>query len=116
MSDRAEPPRVVRTAGAVLLNLNGMVGAGIFALPALLYLNIGSFAPIAVLLFAIPIACVAAIIAKLSTLFERSGGGQLYAETALGKFAGFQAGWLTICASTTGRAANFHVHLLTGDQ
>jgi len=104
-----EPPRVVRTAGAVLLNLNGMVGAGIFALPALLYLNIGSFAPLAILLFAIPIACVAAIIAKLSTLFERSGGGQLYAETALGKFAGFQVGWLTICASTTGRAANFHV-------
>jgi len=109
MSDRAEPPRVVRTTGAVLLNLNGMVGAGIFALPALLYLNIGSFAPVAILLFAIPIACVAAIIAKLSTLFERSGGSQLYAETALGKFAGFQVGWLTICASTTGRAANFHV-------
>ncbi len=109
MSDSVDPPRVVRTAGAILLNLNGMVGAGIFALPALLYLNIGSFAPVAILLFALPIACVAAIIAKLSTLFERSGGIQLYAETALGNFAGFQTGWLIICASTTGRAANFHV-------
>ena len=109
MSDRPQPPRVLGTASAVLINLNGMVGAGIFALPALLYLGIGSFAPIAILLFAIPIACTAAIIAKLSTLFERSGGSQLYAETALGKFAGFQVGWLVICASTTGRAANFHV-------
>ncbi|GAA4643372.1 APC family permease [Pontixanthobacter gangjinensis] len=86
-----------------------MIGAGIFALPALLYLGLGNYAPFAIILFAIPTACLAAVIAKLSTLFERSGGGQLYVETALGKYTGFQVGWFVICASSTGRAANFHV-------
>ncbi len=109
MSDKLAPPRVIGTTAATLLNINGMIGAGIFALPALLYAGLGNFAPFAILLFAIPIACSAAIIAKLSTLFERSGGAQLHISTALGKFAGFQTGWFIICASSTGRAANFHV-------
>lgn len=109
MSSHVKPPRVVGIFSASLLNLNGMIGAGIFALPALLYVGLGNYAPFAILLFAIPLVCVAAIIAKLSTLFERSGGAQLYVETALGKYAGFQVGWFAICGSSTGRAANFHV-------
>jgi amino acid transporter len=109
MTEQVAPPRVVGIVGASLLNLNGMIGAGIFALPALLYVGLGNYAPFAILLFVIPTACLAAVIAKLSTLFERSGGSQLYAETALGKYPGFQVGWFIICASSTGRAANFHV-------
>ncbi|MEP3722878.1 MAG: APC family permease, partial [Parasphingorhabdus sp.] len=109
MTDIIAPPRVVGTMGASLLNLNGMIGAGIFALPALLYVGLDSFAPIAILLFAIPTACLAVSVCKLSTLFDGSGGVQLYVETALGKFTGFQVGWFVICASGTGRAANFLV-------
>ncbi len=109
MTEKLEPPRVVGILGASLLNLNGMIGAGIFALPALLYVGLGGFAPWAILLFAIPTACLAAAASKLSTLFDASGGAQLYVETALGKFTGFQVGWFVICASSTGRAANFHV-------
>ena len=109
MTQKLAPPRVVGILGASLLNLNGMIGAGIFALPALLYIGLGNFAPWAVLLFAIPTACLAAAVCKLSTLFDESGGAQLYVETALGKFTGFQVGWFVICGSSTGRAANFHV-------
>ena len=109
MTEKLVPPRAVGIAGATLLNLNGMIGAGIFALPALLYAGVGSFAPIAILMFAIPTICLALIPAKLSTLFERSGGAQLHVETAMGKYAGYQVGWFVICASSTGRAANFHV-------
>jgi amino acid transporter len=109
MENTKKPPRVVGIAGAVLLNLNGMVGAGIFALPALLYFGLGNFAPVAIFLFAIPVAFTAAILGKLSTLFKRSGGSQLYTETALGKYVGFQVGWFHICGNTAGRAANFHV-------
>lgn len=109
MADKLEPPRVVGIIGASLLNLNGMIGAGIFALPALLYAGLGNFAPWAILLFAIPTACLAVAVCKLSTLFDQSGGAQLYVETAMGKFAGFQVGWFIICGSSTGRAANFHV-------
>ncbi|MEP4873898.1 MAG: APC family permease [Parasphingorhabdus sp.] len=109
MSEALKPPRVLGTVGASLLNLNGMIGAGIFALPALLYVGLGNFAPFAILLFAIPTICLAAACAKLSTVFDQSGGAQLYVETALGKFTGFQVGWFVICASSAGRAANFHV-------
>jgi len=109
MTQKLAPPRVVGVVGASLLNINGMIGAGIFALPALLYAGVGNFAPFAILLFALPLACVALLIGKLSTMFEQSGGGQLYIEKALGKFSGFQVGWFITCASSVGRAANFHV-------
>ncbi len=109
MTQTHMPPRVVGTFGASLLNINGMIGAGIFALPALLYAGVGNFSPFAILLFAIPITCLGLIIGKLSTVFEESGGVQLYVESTLGKFGGFQVGWFVICASGTGRAANFHV-------
>lgn len=109
MTQQLSPPRVVGTLGASLISINGMIGAGIFALPALLYAGVGNFSPFAILLFAIPIACMGLIIGKMSTLFEASGGAQLYVETTLGKFSGFQTGWFIICASGTGRAANFHV-------
>jgi len=109
MTDKLVPPRVVGTLAASLLNINGMVGAGIFALPALLYAGVGNFAPFAILVFAIPTACLALVVAKMSTLFSESGGIQLYVETALGKFTGFEVGWFVFCSSIVGRAASLHV-------
>lgn len=103
------PPRVVGLASAVLINLNGAVGAGIFALPALLYAGAGSFAPLALIGFAIFLVPFVAVGAKLSTLFNQSGGPQLWAEHAFGRIVGFQAGWLTISGNMAARAANFHV-------
>lgn len=104
-----KPPRVIGLWGAILMNLNGAVGAGIFALPALLYAGAGSFAPLSILGFALFYACLIAVPAKLSTLFDQSGGSQLYAQHAFGKFVGFQMGWFVLCANMAGRAANFHV-------
>jgi hypothetical protein len=45
MTEQVAPPRVVGIVGGSLLNLNGMIGAGIFALPALLYVGLGNYAP-----------------------------------------------------------------------
>lgn len=109
MSELKAPPRAIGLGGAILINFNGAVGAGIFALPALLYASVGTLAPLVILIFALFYACTAAIFAKLSTIFEQSGGPQLYAEYTFGKLTGFQAGWLNLCANMTGRAANFHV-------
>ncbi|TWJ08960.1 APC family permease [Altererythrobacter ishigakiensis] len=105
----ATPPRAIGLAGAVLININAAIGAGIFALPALLYAGAGSFAPVAIIGFALAYACLASIVAKLSTMFEQSGGPQLYAEHVFGRFVGFQVGWFVVCANFAGRAANFHV-------
>ena len=105
----AAPPRAIGLGGAVLININAAIGAGIFALPALLYAGAGSFAPVAIIGFAFAYACLAGVFAKLSTMFEQSGGPQLYAEHVFGRFVGFQVGWFVVCANFAGRAANFHV-------
>ena len=109
MDTGRRPPRAIGLAGATLLNLNAVVGAGIFALPALLYAGAGSLAPLAIFAFAALTATSLALFGKLSTLFNQSGGVQLYVEHALGRFAGFQAGLGIIGANTAARAANFHV-------
>ncbi|MEC7400078.1 MAG: amino acid permease, partial [Pseudomonadota bacterium] len=39
------PPRTIGFWGTALFPINGMIGAGIFALPAVLAAGVGSFAP-----------------------------------------------------------------------
>ena len=93
----------------MLINLNAVIGSGIFALPALLYAGTGSMAPIVLLGFAVLVAAPMLVVAKLSTLFDQSGGPELYAERAFGPFAGFQAGLFLLSQNLVARAANFHV-------
>lgn len=104
-----KPPRTVGLAGSILINLNSVVGSGIFALPAVLFTSAGTFAPYAILIFAVFYGCVIAVSAKLSTVFRQSGGAQLYAEHAFGRFAGFEIGLFGVAATSAGSAANFHV-------
>lgn len=109
MSYDEKPPRVVGLGGAILNSLNGVVGSGIFALPALLFAAAGTFSPIAILLFAGLYGSVLAVVAKLSTVFRQSGGAQLYTEHAFGPAVGFQVGWFSLATNIAGAAANFHV-------
>ena len=109
MSQDVKPPRVVGTFGASLMSVNGMIGAGIFALPALLYERTGAFAPWMFLIFGAFFACGTLISAKLATMFKSSGGPQLYVQTAFGPMLGFQVGWLLVIAMAAGRAATLHV-------
>jgi len=103
------PPRAIGLPGAVLINLNGVVGAGIFALPALLYAGAGGFAPLVIIAFAALVAAPLLVVGKLSTLFEESGGPQLYVERAFGPYAGFLTGWAVLGQNLASRAANFLV-------
>ena len=103
------PPRVVGTLGATLMSVNGMIGAGIFALPALLYAKTGLFAPWLFLIFGLLFASITLIAARLATMFRDSGGPQLYAQAAFGPTVGFQVGWLLVIALAAGRAATLHV-------
>lgn len=109
MTEDAKPPRVVGTIGASLMSVNGMIGAGIFALPALLYDKTGAFAPWMFLIFGAFFACGTLISAKLATMFKSSGGPQLYVQAAFGPMLGFQVGWLLVIAMAAGRAATLHV-------
>lgn len=109
MQEAQRPPRVVGKAGAALMSINGMIGAGIFALPALLHAEVGTFAPWLFLLFGLLFASGTLISARLSSMFRMSGGPQLWIQVAYGPFTGFQAGWILVLAMAAGRAATLYV-------
>ena len=103
------PPRTVGFLGSTLFPVNGMVGAGIFALPAVLAAAVGSFAPWLMLLGGILFMPLALVYAWLAARFEHSGGPVLYGEAAFGRFVGFQAGWGRYASNIVTAAANTHV-------
>jgi hypothetical protein len=62
MSEQIAPPRTMGFFGAALLPVNGMIGAGIFALPAVLVAAVGNFAPWMMLLGGILFYGIASIL------------------------------------------------------
>ncbi|MEY2881429.1 MAG: hypothetical protein RLZZ15_3809 [Verrucomicrobiota bacterium] len=89
-------PQLVRALGRwtmIALVLNGIVGSGIFALPANVTRLLGGTALWGYLGAALAMAAIVAVVAELSSQFREAGGPYLYARTALGRFAGVQAGW-----------------------
>ena len=109
VEETTRPPRVVGKLGATLMSVNGMIGAGIFALPALLYAEVGNFAPWMFLIFGMLFAAGILISARLSNMFRSSGGPQLWTQVAFGPFVGFQVGWIMVLAMAAGRAATLYV-------
>lgn len=109
MHEATRPPRVVGKLGATLMSVNGMIGAGIFALPAILYAEVGAFAPWMFLIFGVLYSASILISARLSNMFRSSGGPQLWAQAAFGSFMGFQVGWISVLAIASGRAATLYV-------
>ncbi len=104
-----KPPRTMGLFGASLLPVNGMIGAGIFALPAVLFAAVGNFAPWMLLLGGILFLPLVLVFAWLSARFDHSGGPVLYGEAAFGPFVGFQAGWARYASAIVTVAANTHV-------
>jgi amino acid transporter len=103
------PPRTVGFWGTALFPINGMIGAGIFALPAVLAASVGSFAPWLMLAGGIGFLPLALCYAWLARKFENSGGPVLYGESAFGRFVGFQAGWARYASAIVTAAANTSV-------
>lgn len=102
-------PRTVGWAGTSLLPLNGMIGAGIFALPAILYASVGHFAPWMILLGGLFFFPLVWCFARLAARFDHSGGPILYGKAAFGSFVGFQSGWGRYVSGIVTEAANAHV-------
>lgn len=109
MSEQTVPPRTVGFWGTALFPLNGMIGAGIFALPAVIYAAVGSFAPWMMLIGGVLFMPLALCYAWMATRFDHSGGSVLYGEAAFGRFVGFQAGWARYTSAIVTAAANTHV-------
>lgn len=98
--------------GSAFLVLNGLIGAGIFALPQRMTEQLGNFSPWAFLLFGALMLTIVWCMGELASRFSRTGGPVVYAEAAFGEAASFQTGWLFYLARVTAIAANMHVLLL----
>jgi amino acid transporter len=101
-------PRLLRAVGLVGLTaiaLNGVIGSGIFKLPADVYRLIGPASLTAYLLAAVLVALVVACFAEAGSRSDETGGPYLYARDAFGEFAGFLVGWLFFITRLAATAA-----------
>ena len=101
--------RAIGPIGAALLAFNGIVGAGIFILPGLVFNQFGAFGPWLFPIFGALMLIIVAPLAAVASRFDITGGPVAYVEKAFGAFAGFQAGWLFYIAKLTAMAANVTV-------
>ncbi len=104
--------RDIGLAGASLLIINGMIGAGIFALPATVAARAGMLSPWLFLGVGLLFITVVLTFAELASYFRDSGGPVLYAASAFGPLVGFNAGWLVFVSRMTAIAANTNVMVL----
>lgn len=89
--------------------LNGTIGAGIFALPAIAVAQAGLFSPWIYVLCGLLIMLIVLAFARVASYFDDTGGPVTYAGRAFGPFAGFQAGWLLTLSRAAAFAANAHL-------
>ncbi|HRP12476.1 MAG TPA: APC family permease, partial [Terricaulis sp.] len=106
-----ELKRDIGAIGAAFIALNGIVGAGIFAMPQALVDGAGAASAYLILIFGAAMVFVALVFAELAGRFDGAGGPVLYADAAFGRFAGFQAGWLFFLARAAAIGANTNAFL-----
>jgi amino acid transporter len=111
LSEPGTGPRLERRigfAGATLLSFNGVLGGGIFALPAILAADFGSFSPWLFPLVALVSLLIIVPFARSAGAFPESGGPAAYGAV-FGRFVGFELGWVYYLARTAAFAANANV-------
>jgi len=98
--------REISRLGFSAIALNGLIGAGIFALPAVAAARSGAFSPWMFVICGVLIMTVVVSIAKAASYFRNTGGPIVYATQSFGRFTGFQTGWLLGLARAASTAAN----------
>lgn len=92
--------------GIAVLALNGVIGAGIFALPASIAAQAGPWSPWLFLIVGVLVITIVLTFAELSSYFKETGGPVLYTSTAFGPLVGFSTGWILFLSRMTAFAAN----------
>src|SRR5436190_23374487 len=98
--------RGIRKWDLVAVTINGVIGAGIFALPAKVFALIGSYSLIAFVACALVVTLIVLCFAEVGSRFDETGGPYLYAREAFGPTIAFEVGWLIWLARLTAFAAN----------
>jgi amino acid transporter len=108
-------PGLVRAVGRWDLTaaiVNGVIGSGIFGMPALLAHLTGSWSPLAALVAGLGVLAIVLCFAEVASRFREAGGPYLYAREAFGREVGFQAGWLTFWIRVMAAAANLNLFVV----
>ena len=98
--------RGIRKWDLVAVAINGIIGAGIFGLPAKVFSLIGTYSLIAFVACAIVVTLIILCFAEVGSRFDETGGPFVYAREAFGPTVGFEVGWLSWLARLTAFAAN----------
>lgn len=106
MGGEARLIRGVGLAGLCALVINGVIGAGIFALPYALAQRAGGWTPLIILGIGLALLPLVFTFSRLSQMFDETGGPILYAEEAFGPTQGFAVGWLQFLSVAASTAAN----------
>ena len=108
-SGNVELRRSIGRNDLAALAINGVVGAGIFGLPAQAYALTGAWSLVAFMLCAGLATLIALCFAEVGSRFRQTGGPYLYAREGLGPTAGFMTGWIWFLARVAAYAANLHL-------
>lgn len=102
--------RVVGITGLSFNIINCTVGAGIFALPAIVGVELGAFSIYAYVFCGIMMGAIMLCYAEIGTRVTKSGGSYAYVVAAFGEFAGFIVNWLAVFGwSILGSAALMNI-------
>src|SRR5262249_33164274 len=114
MTPAETPPRSVLVRGIGRWDLtaavvNGVIGSAIFGMPARLAELTGVYSPLVALLAGVGGLSMVLCFAAVGSRFHEAGGPYLYVRESFGRFAGFQAGWLTFWIRAASLSANLNV-------
>jgi amino acid transporter len=115
----ATSPRFLRAVGLfglIAIAVNGVIGSGIFVLPATVAALLGPASPVAYIIAAFLVALIVLCFAEAGSRFEQTGGPYLYAREAFGNFVGLEVGWMFLLsrlAATSAIANAFILYLGT---
>ena len=103
----AEPlVRQFTVLGLWLLVINGLIGAGIFGVPAEAARLTGIYSPLMFLLCGLLMTPIILSFGEVSSYFHGTGGPIVYTRTAFGPAVGFQTGWTLYVSRVTAFGAN----------
>ena len=95
--DHTTAPTLRRALGRwdlTAIGVNQVIGGAVFALPATLALNAGSWSPWMVAAVGLASMLIALSFAEVSSRFDGTGGPYLYTRAAFGRFLAFEVGWM----------------------
>ena len=98
--------REIGKIGVATIAMNGVIGSGIFALPAVAIAQAGNFSPWIFVLCGILILFVALTLARAASFFDITGGPIVYTSHAFGRYVGFQTGLLIYVSRVAAIAAS----------